>query len=110
MLLGMDLFKYKMKKTTTAGSKVLFLSVKNDTGQRRKILWLIRSKNLKIEYDKKKGKKVESGKFLLVEKIQNLRQLTLLHQQQRKRKPNVGDMIKRHVIFFNFNCQRFKYR
>lgn len=33
-------------------------------------------------------------------KIQILRQLTNLHQQKRKRKPNFGDII---------NCQRFKY-
>ena len=57
MFLGIDLFKCKMKKTMTAGNKVLFLSVKNDTGKRRKILWLIGSKNLKTEYDKKKEKK-----------------------------------------------------
>ena len=57
MFLGIDLFKCKMKKAMTAGNKVLFLSVKNDTGKRRKILWLIGSKNLKTEYDKKKEKK-----------------------------------------------------
>ena len=47
--MGIDLFKYKMVKTMTAGNKVLFLSVKKDTGMRRKILWLIGSKNLKAE-------------------------------------------------------------
>ena len=47
--MGIDLFKYKMVKTMTAGNKVLFLSVKKDTGMRRKILWLTGSKNLKAE-------------------------------------------------------------
>ena len=47
--MGIGLFKYKMVKTMTAGNKVLFLSVKKDTGMRRKILWLIGSKNLKAE-------------------------------------------------------------
>ena len=49
MILGVDLFKYKMVKTMTVGRKVLFLSVKKDTGMRRKIIWLIRSKNLKAD-------------------------------------------------------------
>ena len=39
---------------------------------------------------------MDDGKFLLVEKIQILCQLTLLHQQKRKRKPNVGDIINEH--------------
>ena len=45
---------------------------------------------------KKKRKRVENGKFLLVEKIQILHQLTLLHQQKRKRKANVSGIINRH--------------
>ena len=45
-----------------------------------------RSKNLKAEWQKER-KKVENGKFLLVEKIQILRQLTLIHQQKKKKKP-----------------------
>ena len=49
MTLGIDLFKYNMAKTMTAGNKVLFLSVNKDTVMRRKILWLIGSKNLKVE-------------------------------------------------------------
>ena len=62
---------------------------------RRKIIWLKGSKNLKAEWQKEK-KRVENGKFLLVEKIQILRQLTLFHKQKRKRKPNDGDIINRH--------------
>ena len=49
MILGIDLFQYKMVKTMTAGKKVLLLSVNKDTGMRRKILKLIESKNLKTE-------------------------------------------------------------
>ena len=49
MILGIDLFQYKMVKTMTAGKKVILLSVKKDTGTSRKILWLIGSKNLKGE-------------------------------------------------------------
>ena len=49
MILGIDLFQYKMGKIMTAGNKVLFLSVKEDTGMRRKILWLIGSKNLQAD-------------------------------------------------------------
>ena len=98
MILGIDLFQYKMVKTMTAGNKVLLLSVKKDTGMRRKILWLIGSNNLKAEWQKER-KKVEKGKILLVDKIQILCQLTLLHQQKRKRNPNVGDIInqRRHL-------------
>ena len=51
---GIDLFKYKMVKTMTAWKKVLFLSVKKDTGMSRKILWLIGSKNLKAERQKER--------------------------------------------------------
>ena len=40
---------------------------------RRKILWLKRSNNLKAERQKER-KRVEIGKFLLVEKIKILRQ------------------------------------
>ena len=79
----------------TAGNKVLFLSVKKDTGMERKILWLIGSKNLKAEWQKER-KRVENGKFLRVKKIQILRQQTILHQQKRKRKSNVSDIINRH--------------
>ena len=79
----------------TAGNKVLFLSVKKDTGMKRKILWLIGSKNLKAEWQKER-KRVENGKFLRVKKIQILRQQTILHQQKRKRKSNVSDIINRH--------------
>ena len=43
----------------------------------------------------KRKKNVENGKFLLLGKIQILRQLTLLHQQK-KMKPNVIDIINRH--------------
>ena len=95
MILGIDLFKYKMVKTVTVENKVLFLSVKKDTGIRRKTLWLIGRKNLKAEWQKGR-KRVENGKFLLVKKIQILRQLTILHQQKRKRKPNIADIINRH--------------
>ena len=35
MILGIDLFQYKMVKTMTGGSKVLLLSVKKDTGEER---------------------------------------------------------------------------
>ena len=84
-----------MVKTMIAGNKVLFQSVQKDTGMRRKILWLTGSKNFKAEWQIER-KKVESGKFLLVEKIQILCQLTLLHQQSRKRKPNIDDIINRH--------------
>ena len=74
-----------MMKTMTASNKVLFLSVKKDTGMKRKILWLIGSKILKADCQKER-QNVENGKFLLVEKIQVLRQLTLLHQQKRGKK------------------------
>ena len=40
MILGIELFQYKMVKLMTAGNKVLFLSVNKDIGMRRKILWL----------------------------------------------------------------------
>ena len=83
--LVIDLFKYNMMKTMTASNKVLFLSVKKDTGMKRKILWLIGSKILKADCQKER-QNVENGKFLLVEKIQVLRQLTLLHQQKRGKK------------------------
>ena len=49
MILGIDLFQYKMVKTMTAGNKILFLPHKKDTGMRRKIVWLIGSENLKSE-------------------------------------------------------------
>ena len=49
MILGKDLFQYKMVKTMTAVNKVLLLPVKKDTGMRGKILWVIGSKNLKAE-------------------------------------------------------------
>ena len=83
--LVIDLFKYNMVKTMTASNKVLFLSVKKDTGMKRKILWLIGSKILKADCQKER-KNVENEKFLLVAKIQVLHQLTLLHQQKRKKK------------------------
>ena len=83
--LVIDLFKYNMVKTMTAGNKVLLLSVKKDTEMKRKILWLIGSKILKADCQKER-KNVENEKFLLVEKIQVLHQLTLLHQQKRKKK------------------------
>ena len=51
---GIDLFKYKMVKTMAAWKKVLFLSVKKDTGMSRKIFWLIGSKNLKAERQKER--------------------------------------------------------
>ena len=54
MILGIYLFQYKIVKTVTAGKKVLLLSVRKDTGMRRKILWLIGSKNLKAEWQKEK--------------------------------------------------------
>ena len=95
MILGIDLIKYKTVKIMTAGNEVLFLWVKKVTGMSRKILWLIGSKNLKGEWQKER-KRVENGKFLLVEKIQILCQLTLSHQQKRKRNSNVGDIINRH--------------
>ena len=95
MTLGIDLFKYNMAKTMTAGNKVLFLSVNKDTVMRRKILWLIGSKNLKVEWEKER-KSIENGKFLLIKKIPIFLQKTILHQQKRKRRPNVGDNINRH--------------
>ena len=45
---------------------------------------------------KNKEKESKNQKFLSVEKIQILFQLTLLHQQKRKRKPNVGDITNQH--------------
>ena len=53
----------------------------------------------------KRKKKVENGKFLLVEKIQ-LCQLTLLHHQKRKRKPKLAISSTNIATFLN--CQRFK--
>ena len=49
-----------------------------------------------IRVTKKERKREENSKLLLAEKIQILRQLTLLQQQKRKKKPNVGDIINRH--------------
>ena len=45
--------------------------------------------------DKKKRKRLENGKFLLVKNVQILHQNTILHQQKRK-KPNAVDIINRH--------------
>ena len=55
-----------------------------------------RKQESQITVTKKDRKREENGKLLLVEKIQILRQLTLLRQQKRKRKPTVGDIINRH--------------
>ena len=74
-----------MVRKLTAGNKVLFHSVKKDTGMRRKILWLIGNNNLKTEWQKER-KRVANEKFLLVEKIRTISQLTFLYQQKRKRK------------------------
>ena len=55
-----------------------------------------RKQESQITVTKKDRKREENSKLLLVEKIQILRQLTLLRQQKRKRKPTVGDIINRH--------------
>ena len=88
----------------TGGSKVLLLSVKKDTGEERffeeKDSLANRKEESQSKVTKRKKKKVGNGKFLLEEKIHILRQLTVLHQQKRKRKPNVGDIINQHRHLF----------
>ena len=63
----------------------------NDTGDRSNQL-----QNGENNDSRERKERVESGKFILVEKIHILRQLTLLHQKKRKRNSNVGEITNRH--------------
>ena len=93
-----------MVKTMTAGSKVLFLSVKEDTGMRRKILWLIGRKNLKAE------RKKNSRKRKVSTSEEDSDSLSTDSSSPKKGKENQTSVTSSTDIAILLNCQRFKYR